>query len=630
VAEQLKIVIDADVVKAMGGLKQLEKSFKNTENSAKSFGANVAKGTQQATAALAKVPNTANSATLALSNIGRVAQDLPFGFLGIANNLNPLLESFQRLKAESGSTKTALKALGSSLLGAGGLGLALSVASSLLIVFGDKLFGAGKKTAEAARAIKSSFEVIGDATDSVQGDIANVGALVKAATDTGNSLKIQGAAIAELKKINKEFFGGLQAGKSSFEDITIAANNYTQSLITQAIVKGLQDEISELAKQIRAATKEYNDLTAKTTAASKAVNNYSVKAVRGEQAADQQASSVNDLSSSYEGLNKKLQKSAAALGGLKTQFNSLSDEINKQVLIALKIKPPPIPDIKDQTNDILARARQFVKEFGDVFVVPDLEETFFRGVKQLLPDAKKLLENAAKGNLKIKIPVTPEIEFLSDGITPLSKEQLDDLTKRFFSESGVPVDIVIDPSLSLNNTKLIDEKLKLKQQFEDTFGNLGVKAFANIDFTNLTEGIAKATQQFANMKLVLDTLTASVSEGLSSAFNNVFDAILEGKNVFKALGESVKALVVDTIKAIAKMFILRAVTAALGGGGAVGGLGGLIGGFGRGGSANFGLGGAIGNRSFQNTLQVVVTGQISGSTINLAGQRAAISSQRGG
>src|SRR5687767_10016516 len=38
------------------------------------------------------IPKGANSAAFALQNVGRVAQDVPFGFIGIQNNLNPLLE----------------------------------------------------------------------------------------------------------------------------------------------------------------------------------------------------------------------------------------------------------------------------------------------------------------------------------------------------------------------------------------------------------------------------------------------------------------------------------------------------------------------------------------------------------
>jgi len=212
---------------------------------------------------------------------------------------------------------------------------------------------------------------------------------------------------------------------------------------------------------------------------------------------------------------------------------------------------------------------------------------------------------------------------------PLSKEQLEELTKGFFSgikaERGIPVDIVIDPSLSVDNIKLIKEKLKIEDAF-NIFGDIGVKAFGKIDFSNINSGIKEATKLFADMKLVADTVAQSLSQGLTSAFDSVFDSILDGKNVFKALGDSIKALVVDMIKAIAKMLIIKAVTNLIFPGG--GGIAGLLGGIGGVSNGGFGLGGSIAGRSFQNTLNVVVQGQISGQTILLAGQRAAGSNVR--
>ena len=52
-----------------------------------------------------------NQAANAIQSLSRVANDAPFGFIGISNNLQPVLESFQRLKAETGSAKGALQAL---------------------------------------------------------------------------------------------------------------------------------------------------------------------------------------------------------------------------------------------------------------------------------------------------------------------------------------------------------------------------------------------------------------------------------------------------------------------------------------------------------------------------------------
>ena len=71
----------------------------------------------------------------------------------------------------------------------------------------------------------------------------------------------------------------------------------------------------------------------------------------------------------------------------------------------------------------------------------------------------------------------------------------------------------------------------------------------------------------------------------------------------------------EAIKAIAKMLILKAVTKLLGGGLPI-----PIPGISGSASPGFGLGGQLAGRSFQNTLNVVVQGQISGQNILLAGQ----------
>lgn len=109
----------------------LQKSTLNGISLAKSF-ETVTPSSSKLSTGLTTVGKSSNSAALALGNLGRVAQDAPFGFIGISNNLNPLLESFQRLKAETGSSGAALKALGGSLLGAGGIGLALSAITAAI------------------------------------------------------------------------------------------------------------------------------------------------------------------------------------------------------------------------------------------------------------------------------------------------------------------------------------------------------------------------------------------------------------------------------------------------------------------------------------------------------------------
>lgn len=103
-----------------------------------------------------KVAKGSDQAAFALTNLGRVAQDAPFGFIGIQNNLNPLLESFQRLKAETGTTGSALKALGSSLIGPAGLGIAFSVISSAILFYNQYQQKAARETENSESAMKKA------------------------------------------------------------------------------------------------------------------------------------------------------------------------------------------------------------------------------------------------------------------------------------------------------------------------------------------------------------------------------------------------------------------------------------------------------------------------------------------
>ena len=116
----IEIPIGANLTQLKAAQKEIKDRLKQIADDSGKAGAGLGNG-------LAK---GSDKAATALQNLGRVAQDAPFGFIGIQNNLNPLLESFQQLKKESGSTGGALKSLVGSLTGAGGIGLALSVVTA--------------------------------------------------------------------------------------------------------------------------------------------------------------------------------------------------------------------------------------------------------------------------------------------------------------------------------------------------------------------------------------------------------------------------------------------------------------------------------------------------------------------
>ena len=211
-ANGIDIVIGAEVSGALQGLQKVEAATVKAGATINKLPASINSTNQ----ALAKIRPGSNEATQSLTNLSRVAQDAPYGFIGIANNINPLLESFQRLKVSTGTTRGALKALGSSLMGAGGLGLAVGVVSSLLVVFGDKLFGSSKKAKEAneeyerlnkviKEVSRSAAEVSAAGAASTVDERARVSILANAVRDQTKSYNERNNALNQLKEINKNY-----------------------------------------------------------------------------------------------------------------------------------------------------------------------------------------------------------------------------------------------------------------------------------------------------------------------------------------------------------------------------------------------------------------------------------------
>jgi hypothetical protein len=207
--------------------------------------------------AFQKLPNTSNQATYALSNLSRVAQDAPYGFIGIANNLNPLLESFQRLKVEAGSSSGALKAMAQGLMGPAGIGLALGVASSLLVTFGDKLFqssaaqkAAAEKTKENTDRIKEQKDALDQVYSSTAQEVTQVSSLIAVLQNENETRNRKLKALEALKKINPEIFNALTLEKGVVLGLNTAYDTYIANLSSVIALKIKQKELEQVTEQI--------------------------------------------------------------------------------------------------------------------------------------------------------------------------------------------------------------------------------------------------------------------------------------------------------------------------------------------------------------------------------------------
>ena len=248
------------LTKAQNLLKQFEAALKKAtnvgeinylNNSIKTLNGTIAGINQQ----MNKVGRPAADATNALTNVSRVAQDASYGFIGIANNLNPLLESFQRLSKESGGSTNALKSMAAGLTGPAGIGLALGVASSLVISFGDELSDfANKKLSGVTQAMKLEAAVFKEAQEGYIKATNEINTLNQAHDDYTNG-------IISKEQFLKQFNATLGDTIKKTNDLATAekflrdgADDYIQmmyykAISTEALNQAAKRQVESLQKQ---------------------------------------------------------------------------------------------------------------------------------------------------------------------------------------------------------------------------------------------------------------------------------------------------------------------------------------------------------------------------------------------
>lgn len=152
----------------------------------------------------------------ALTSLSLVAQDLPFGFIGIQNNLPGVISSFGELTREAGGVGGALKQLGSSLIGPAGLFLAFSAVTAA-VTFAIQKYGSlsaavtalvsnNAKLVQVQNALNKEFAT---SIGNTAGETAKIQILTKTMNDLSKPMKERQNAYVALKKIAPEIAKGI-------------------------------------------------------------------------------------------------------------------------------------------------------------------------------------------------------------------------------------------------------------------------------------------------------------------------------------------------------------------------------------------------------------------------------------
>lgn len=228
-------------------LGQLDKDLKGANAKLKAFASEASKTSAVLGGSVAK---GADQAGFALTNLGRVAQDAPFGFIGIQNNLNPLLESFGRLKQETGSTGGALKALGQSLIGPAGLGFALSVVSAGILIYQQYQQRANKETQNAKKnaedyvaGLTQLNQVQLKGAQNAQDELVALKSLYTIYQDATIPLSKRKDAYKEIQDLYPAYFGNLDFEEKATNKTKDAYDALTISILETARARAAQDLI---------------------------------------------------------------------------------------------------------------------------------------------------------------------------------------------------------------------------------------------------------------------------------------------------------------------------------------------------------------------------------------------------
>lgn len=213
-----------------------------------------------------QVGNSSKSARTALTSLSLTIQDLPFGFIGIQNNLPGIIQGFGNLTTTTnGKVLPALKEIGKSLIGPAGIFLAFSAVTSIITVliknYGslggaiDALTGKQSSLNTQIRKFNEEYEKFSqnqksivrltqDAAAEQKGQTTIVDSYIKRLDKQNLSQKEQKNIYEELKNVSQDFFGNLKAGKSTIEDVRLAADKYNKVLEARAKIQTLKNEIN--------------------------------------------------------------------------------------------------------------------------------------------------------------------------------------------------------------------------------------------------------------------------------------------------------------------------------------------------------------------------------------------------
>ena len=550
--------IQSELQKAENQLRQFQAQLKKSTNTIEINMLNTeikALNTQISAygSALQKVGKPVGDASQSLINFSRIAQDAPYGMMGIANNLNPMVESFQRLAATEGGTKKALAAMVTGLTGPAGIGVAIGLLSALLSTYSKEIGNFFKgATAELEDFIKKINEL--------NEELYKIAAKAEARQIKGEALigiigsnadlKQRETALAELKKLYSDSDAikklTLESDKKAL-DAALANASIQYSVIEKE--KNNNTKLEEaLTEKARLTKKRQDELDAITKP--RLVS--SAMGVTSEFSVEQQKESVNlKYAKDFEKVNEKIVQYRAGVVSLNTELSKYEKVDNKQ--------------------NKISELDKALQEFN----------------KDILIGENKLKNNklfAASGENSFALNQLNAIQKAINTIAGISGPAASAAIAKLLEQENAIYDKYYTGKPKVGMADLDASNLPTSTLYRGTDKYTGAgekaldptrtaRAMAMLDLeANRISAEGDKERQKENSKLLkkqqqdYEQFAGTISNTLTNAFMGLFDAMERGANIGEALGEMFKNLAKQIAASVIQALLFKAIMNAISGG----------------------------------------------------------------
>ena len=243
-----------------------------------------------------------------LLETGRLASDASYGFTAMANNLGQIVTLFGSFVETNNGVVASFKELGKSILGMGGVMIAIQ----LLISFGPKLLDMLTGTTQRVKDLEKAFD---DAATSAGEQIGKIEALTSILKSSTESTVEKRQALDELNRSHKNLNLKLDEENNLTDESITKIDDYIETIKekakAQAIVSLIQKEYIELLKLENEEVGENLTFIDKLKTAFTIRKDYNAEAINEEKSLEKRREKLGEIEQS-------IAKLIASLGSYKT------------------------------------------------------------------------------------------------------------------------------------------------------------------------------------------------------------------------------------------------------------------------------------------------------------------------